>query len=49
MQQNRGRGKILAILALLAAGGVIFLMMHDIPAPSATVEQAIPSDRFIKP
>lgn len=49
MQQNHGCGRILAILALLVAGGIIFLMMHDIPAPTAAVEQAIPADRFIKP
>lgn len=49
MQQNRRRRHFLAVLAALAIGGVIFLMLLDIPAPSAPVEQAIPTDRFLKP
>jgi hypothetical protein len=35
---------VVAVLALL--GGLVFLSMWDIPAPSAKVEKVIPSDRF---
>jgi hypothetical protein len=49
MQQNRRRLYVLPVLGAVAIGGVIFLMLLDIPAPSAPVEQAIPTDRFLKP
>ena len=35
-------------LLLILAGGAIFLVTWDIPAPVAQVEKVIPNDRFKK-
>ena len=35
-------------LLLILAGGTIFLVTWDIPAPVAPVEKVIPNDRFKK-
>lgn len=41
--------RILLVLIVVAlVGGAIFLANWDFPAPSATVEKAIPDDRLPK-
>jgi len=37
---------ILIVAAVLIVGGVVFLATWDMPPPTATVEKAIPNDRF---
>lgn len=34
------------LLILILAGGAVFLLTWDIPAPTASVEKVIPNDRF---
>ena len=38
---------VMAVL-LIIAGGAIFLVTWDVPAPLAQVEKVIPNDRFKK-
>ena len=37
---------IVAFMVLLLAGGMAFLAMWEIPAPSAPVHKVLPDDRF---
>jgi hypothetical protein len=37
---------LLIVLAVVVAGGAVFLATWDMPAPTATVEKVIPNDRF---
>jgi hypothetical protein len=37
---------MMLLLLVAAGGGVAFLAAWDIPAPTATVEKAIPDERF---
>jgi len=37
---------VVAFTVLLLAGGVAFLAMWEIPAPSTTVQKVLPDDRF---
>lgn len=37
---------IVAFMVLLLAGGMAFLAMWEIPAPSAPVKKVLPDDRF---
>lgn len=37
---------ILLLLLLLIVGGIGFLMVIDLPAPSAPVERVIPNERL---
>ncbi|MDP6688659.1 MAG: hypothetical protein QF384_04110 [Alphaproteobacteria bacterium] len=37
---------IIAFVVLLLAGGMAFLAMWEIPAPSAPVHKVLPDDRF---
>ncbi len=37
---------VFALLFLVVAGGFVFLMAWDIPAPSQTVEKTLPDDMF---
>jgi hypothetical protein len=39
---------LLIVLALLIVGGLTFLAVWDIPAPTARVEKVIPDDRLPK-
>jgi hypothetical protein len=39
---------VIAIIALVIAGGVVFLATWDIPAPTQPVEKVIPNDRFAR-
>ncbi len=39
---------LLIILALTLVGGLVFLAMWDIPAPSARIEKVIPDERLPK-
>jgi hypothetical protein len=36
----------LALIILVLVGGTVFLMVWDIPAPTARVEKVIPDARF---
>ncbi len=37
---------LLFLVVLILAGGAVFLLTWDIPAPTASVEKVIPNDRF---
>lgn len=37
---------LLILVLLTVAGGALFLLTWDIPAPTASVEKVIPNDRF---
>ncbi|MEQ8396721.1 hypothetical protein [Thalassobaculum sp.] len=37
---------LLILILLTLAGGALFLLTWDIPAPTASVEKVIPNDRF---
>lgn len=37
---------LLILILLTVAGGALFLLTWDIPAPTASVEKVIPNDRF---
>ena len=37
---------ILAVVAILLIGGVVFLATWNMPPPTATTEKVIPNDRF---
>lgn len=37
---------LLALIVLVIAGGAVFLMTWDIPAPSAAVERPIPDSQI---
>ena len=37
---------LFVLLLLILAGGAVFLLTWDIPAPTALVEKVIPNDRF---
>lgn len=37
---------LFVLLLLILAGGAVFLLTWDIPAPTAQVEKVIPNDRF---
>ena len=39
---------VVALLAVVVAGGVAFLATWDIPPPAARVEKVIANDRFAK-
>lgn len=39
---------LLIVLVLAIVGGLVFLAMWDIPAPTARVEKVIPDDRLPK-
>lgn len=39
---------LLIVLALLIVGGLAFLAVWDIPAPTARVEKVIPDERLPK-
>jgi len=39
---------VVALLAVVIAGGVAFLATWDIPPPTARVEKVIANDRFAK-
>ena len=39
---------LLIVLVLSIVGGLVFLAMWDIPAPTARVEKVIPDDRLPK-
>ena len=39
---------VVALLAVIVAGGVAFLATWDIPPPTARVEKVIANDRFAK-
>ena len=39
---------LLIVLALVIVGGLVFLAMWDIPAPTARVEKVIPDERLPK-
>ena len=45
--KSLSRIMVMALLLILA-GGAIFLVTWDIPAPLAQVEKVIPNDRFKK-
>lgn len=45
--KNLSRIMFMAVLLILA-GGTIFLVTWDIPAPVSQVERVIPNDRFKK-
>ncbi len=37
---------VLFLIAAVIAGGAVFLVTWDIPAPLATIERVLPDDRF---
>ncbi len=37
---------VLALVAVVILGGVVFLATWDMPAPIATTEKVIPNERF---
>ena len=37
---------LIAVLVLILAGGLVYLMTADIPAPSQSVTKTIDNDRF---
>ena len=37
---------LVALIILVLVGGTVFLMVWDIPAPTARVEKVIPDARF---
>lgn len=39
---------LLVVIALVIVGGLVFLAMWDIPAPTARVEKVIPDERLAK-
>ena len=39
---------LLIVLSLVIVGGLVFLAMWDIPAPTARVEKVIPDERLPK-
>jgi hypothetical protein len=39
---------LLIVLALVIVGGLVFLAMWDIPAPTARIEKVIPDERLPK-
>lgn len=39
---------LLVVVALVLAGGLVFLAMWEIPAPTARVEKVIPDERLPK-
>ena len=39
---------LLIVLALVIVGGLVFLAVWDIPAPTARVEKVIPDERLPK-
>ena len=45
--KSLSRIMVMAVLLILA-GGAIFLVTWDVPAPLAQVEKVIPDDRFKK-
>ena len=49
-ESRHAMGKLLLIgiglLVLIVAGGAVFLMVWDVPAPNQRVERVIPDARF---
>ena len=37
---------LLFLIVLILAGGAVFLLTWDIPAPTAPIEKVVPNDRF---
>ncbi|HJO68131.1 MAG TPA: hypothetical protein QF804_00425 [Rhodospirillales bacterium] len=37
---------VLFLIAVVIAGGAVFLVTWDIPAPLVTIEKVLPDDRF---
>ncbi|MCR9071911.1 MAG: hypothetical protein NXI18_09345 [Alphaproteobacteria bacterium] len=37
---------LFVLVLLIVAGGALFLLTWDIPAPTSSVEKVIPNDRF---